>query len=209
MLKYNSSHFAAIFAAVALHGGIAAWAVQPSAPAAIPQQQVIQIAMVAPSSVAQEAVEVEMDEPASPPAENGLRQIKEEKKKVVKKQEKEKKIAQKASKNLVTSGKQSEDATQKNAAVTEPVSSANYLNNEPPVYPKSARASNIQGVVMLEVLVAENGSVKNVDIEKSSGFGILDNAALCAVRKWNFVPARRGSEIVEASVVVPVEFRLN
>ncbi len=208
MANYLNGHIVAIFGAVALHGGIAAWAMSPSAPIAIPQQQIIQISMVAPSSVAREAVDAEMPEPSAPPTADGLRQIKKENK-TVKKQEKEKKVAQKASQNIVTSGKQSEDSLQKNAAITEPVFSANYLNNPPPVYPKSARSNNVQGMVTLEVLVSESGAVKKIDIEKSSGFGILDNAALSAVQKWRFIPAHRGSEIVEAKVIVPIEFRLN
>lgn len=207
--NYLTGHLVAIFGAVALHGGIAAWAMRPSAPIAIPQQQIIQISMVAPSSVAQKAVEAEAPDLSTPPATDGLRQIKQKDKKSVKNKQKEKKTAQKASQNLVTSGRQSKDSLQKNAAITKPLFSANYLNNPPPVYPKSARNRNLQGLVMLEVLVSEKGEAKRVNVEKSSGFGVLDNAALSAVQQWKFVPAHRGSEIVEARVLVPVEFKLN
>ncbi len=207
MSNYIKAHLIAVFSAIALHGGIAAWAMQSSSPVVIPQQQVIQISMVAPSSVAQKAVETEMQpQPVTPPVADGLHQIKKQNKQAEKK---EKKIEQKASQNIVTSGRQSKDSLQKNAAITKPLFSADYLNNTPPIYPKSARNSNVQGLVMLEVLVSKEGEAKRVEIEKSSGFSALDNAALSAVQRWRFVPARRGSEILEARVLVPVEFKLN
>lgn len=48
--SYASAHVAAIVGVVALHGGMLAWQMMPSAPIAIPQQQIIQISMVAPST---------------------------------------------------------------------------------------------------------------------------------------------------------------
>jgi protein TonB len=61
---------------------------------------------------------------------------------------------------------------------------------------------------MLRVMVEANGTPSKVDIEKSSGFPRLDEAALDAVRKWKFVPARRGNEVVAESVMVPLSFSL-
>jgi protein TonB len=45
-----------------------------------------------------------------------------------------------------------------------------------------------------------------VDIKQSSGFPRLDEAARAAVERWRFVPARQGTEAVEASVLVPLHF---
>ena len=47
-----------------------------------------------------------------------------------------------------------------------------------------------------------------VDLQRSSGYTRLDEAAQQAVRAWRFVPARRGDEAVPAWVVVPIEFTL-
>jgi periplasmic protein TonB len=47
-----------------------------------------------------------------------------------------------------------------------------------------------------------------VSIETSSGSTSLDEAALEAVRKWHFVPARRGAQAVEAWHLVPIVFKL-
>ena len=99
-------------------------------------------------------------------------------------------------------------ADEKNAAITEPVA-ATYLNNPAPEYPARARSRRQQGTVMLQVRVTEQGRPDAVEIFRSSGYESLDEAALDAVRQWKFVPARRGSQLVEASVVVPIQFRIN
>jgi len=43
---------------------------------------------------------------------------------------------------------------------------------------------------------------------KSSGFPILDRAALDSVKTWSFVPGRRVDKIVEMWVKVPIRFEL-
>lgn len=94
------------------------------------------------------------------------------------------------------------------APLTPPVFNAAYLRNPPPRYPIAARRNGEQGTVTLRVLVDREGLPASVAIEKTSGFAPLDNAAREAVRAWRFVPARRGSQAVEAWVLVPVVFRL-
>jgi protein TonB len=46
-------------------------------------------------------------------------------------------------------------------------------------------------------------------IEKSAGFRDLDLAAIEAVKKWLFDPARRGQEAVSVWVMLPVKFELH
>jgi len=62
--------------------------------------------------------------------------------------------------------------------------------------------------VLLRVLVGRDGAALKVEVDQSSRSRTLDHAALDAVRQWRFVPARRGTETVEAWVRVPVSFRL-
>ncbi|HRY90482.1 MAG TPA: energy transducer TonB, partial [Rubrivivax sp.] len=64
------------------------------------------------------------------------------------------------------------------------------------------------GKVLLRVRVSREGQPAAVDLEKSSNFERLDEAARHAVARWRFVPARRGDEPVEGSVIVPIVFRL-
>lgn len=80
--------------------------------------------------------------------------------------------------------------------------------NRPPVYPRRAQREGWQGRVLLFVQVAASGQVTAVRVQRSSGHGILDQAALRAVRGWRFDPARRGSSPVAGTLVVPVRFRL-
>ena len=61
---------------------------------------------------------------------------------------------------------------------------------------------------MLRVRVLENGRVGEVNIEESTGFRDLDIAAMDAVKKWRFEPARRGNEPVSVWVMLPVKFEL-
>ncbi len=94
------------------------------------------------------------------------------------------------------------------APVTAPDFLAGQLNNPGPSYPYLSRKAHEEGVVLLRVLVSAEGSAKNLELEKSSGYSRLDKAALATVRKWRFLPARRAGEAVEAWVIVPVTFSL-
>jgi periplasmic protein TonB len=94
------------------------------------------------------------------------------------------------------------------AKTTAPISDAAYLQNPQPRYPISARRRGEQGTVVLNVLVTREGTAANVNVETSSGSRTLDEAALEAVRKWRFVPAKRGVQPVEAWHLVPIVFRL-
>lgn len=86
---------------------------------------------------------------------------------------------------------------------------AAYLQKAKPVYPNRSRALLEQGEVLLRVNVTAKGEVEHVEIEQSSGYFRLDEAALKAVRTWRFVPARRGEQPIAGRVFVPIPFRLD
>ena len=92
--------------------------------------------------------------------------------------------------------------------VVPPNFNAAYLNNPPPAYPTLSRRVGQQGKVVLRVLVNAAGNPDKVEIRTSSGFDRLDDAALDAVRRWRFVPARQGEAPVAAWVLVPIIFTL-
>lgn len=85
---------------------------------------------------------------------------------------------------------------------------ANYASNPKPEYPAIAKSRNWQGKVMLRVQVSAEGLSDSVKVEKSSGYEILDECAVDAVKKWRFVPAKRGETPVASSVLVPINFSL-
>lgn len=87
---------------------------------------------------------------------------------------------------------------------------AHYLNNPPPPYPPFARRRNVVGTVVLRVLVNELGNPEQVSVEQTSGSNELDHAALTTVKqRWHFVPAQKGNITIAATVLVPIQFKLN
>lgn len=81
-------------------------------------------------------------------------------------------------------------------------------SNPAPQYPAEALRYGWEGEVWLKVDVDRNGAVYRVRIDKSSGYPVLDRAALKTVRRWLFEPARIGPETIDATVRVPVRFRI-
>ncbi len=94
------------------------------------------------------------------------------------------------------------------APLTAPRFNADYLINPAPAYPALSRRMNEEGRVLLRVMVDADGNPSALEIHTSSGFPRLDQAAPDAVRRWKFVPARRGDEAVAGAVNVPIDFRL-
>lgn len=91
---------------------------------------------------------------------------------------------------------------------TQPRFDADYLDNPKPAYPPLSRRMGEQGRVVLRVHVGADGAAGEVLLHASSGFSRLDESALATVRRWKFVPARRGAEAVAAWVLVPIVFTL-
>jgi len=211
--RYLSEHRLALACSIALHAGLAAWIAWPSAQTILPpQQQVVDISVVMLSSLAPEQAEAaptatpEHIQPVAPEKQVVLQKHVSRPKTAFKKTES--KHEQSVASTPLTTGPQSPNATQKVAAITKPVFDAVSLHNPPPAYPESARNRGIEGNVMLEVDVTEQGIARDVTIIHSSGYALLDKVAHDTIRQWRFVPARRGDEIVEAKVNVPIEFKL-
>lgn len=84
-----------------------------------------------------------------------------------------------------------------------------YGDNPAMPYPRTARRRGWQGEVLLRVAVSANGQVLSVHLEKSSGYGILDDTALEQVAGWRFRPASRNGIPAADTVLVPVQFKLH
>lgn len=94
------------------------------------------------------------------------------------------------------------------APVVAPRFDAAYLNNPAPAYPMQSRRLNEAGRVLLRVQVSEAGNALHVQLHQSSGHSRLDQAALDAVKRWRFIPARRGDVAISEWVIVPITFNL-
>jgi len=94
------------------------------------------------------------------------------------------------------------------ARVELPQYQADYLQNPPPVYPRLSQRLKEQGEVLLKVRVGVDGRPLEVNLQQSSGYARLDQAAQKAVTQWRFLPAQQNGKTVAAWVVVPFEFAL-
>lgn len=88
------------------------------------------------------------------------------------------------------------------------VENVEYRSNPPPKYPPRARALGLEGRVKLLVEIDREGDPASVSVFESSGSYMLDDAALEAVRDWEFVPAKEDSQPVLSRTIVPVKFNL-
>jgi protein TonB len=75
-----------------------------------------------------------------------------------------------------------------------------------PVYPQVAIAAQISGAVILEAIIAEDGTVRGLKVLRGAPF--LDQAAIDAVRQWRFTPTRLGGVPVSVVMTVTVNFAL-
>jgi protein TonB len=88
------------------------------------------------------------------------------------------------------------------------VYNADYLHNPAPAYPRHSLRLGETGKVLLLVFVSSSGQAEEVKIKASSGYERLDEAALNAVRKWRFTPARENGVAVAGWVTIPIIFKL-
>jgi protein TonB len=93
-------------------------------------------------------------------------------------------------------------------AVTTLSRKVEYLYNPPPDYPPRARRLGLEGEVLIRTRVLPNGESGELVLGQSSGYALLDQAALEAVRTWRFRPARHGDKEIVSWVEIPVRFRL-
>ncbi len=76
-------------------------------------------------------------------------------------------------------------------------------------YPGVARQRGWQGMVRLGVHVAPDGSLRQIEVLHSSGYRVLDHAALLSLQKVAWLPAVSNWQIMRGfDMVVPVEYRL-
>jgi TonB family protein len=79
--------------------------------------------------------------------------------------------------------------------------------NAMPEYSEQARRQKIQGIVVISLLVTEEGMPTDFRIEKSLGYG-LDEKALQAAAKYRFKPAMRDGNPISQRITVEMNFRL-
>ena len=86
------------------------------------------------------------------------------------------------------------------------VQRANLIRQVRPRYPARARQARIQGTVILEAIISEQGSVENLRVVK--GHPLLIRSALEAVRRWRYKPTVLNGVPVEVITRITVRFNL-
>jgi periplasmic protein TonB len=77
-----------------------------------------------------------------------------------------------------------------------PASPDDRFRNRPPIYPRDAVLRGEHGAVTLVIHVSDRGLTTGADVVESSGYAVLDQAALEAVQKWHFRPGLKDGKSV-------------
>ena len=83
-----------------------------------------------------------------------------------------------------------------------------YVNKKicTPKYPRVSRKRGERGKVLIRVFINRDGSSEKVEIEQSSGFNRLDQAAMDSAKKCKFIPAKRNGKPVKTLATIPYTF---
>lgn len=82
-----------------------------------------------------------------------------------------------------------------------------FLHREMPVYPMMARKLGREGRVVLKLTIDEKGNLLDVEVMDKAGYGFTE-AALEAVKKSTFLPAKKDGKPIPSRALLPVRFRL-
>ena len=82
------------------------------------------------------------------------------------------------------------------------------LEFERPAYPKNLREREIEGKVILKLLIDRDGKVEETLVFKSSGYEAFDKIAVEAVRQWRFKPAEKEKRLKKCQVLIPINFKI-
>ena len=77
-----------------------------------------------------------------------------------------------------------------------------------PLYPEIARRARIDGTVILEAIIAKDGTVKDLKVLKGRPFQLTE-AALAAVKQWRYSVSTLNGKPVEVKMTVTVIFNLS
>jgi protein TonB len=75
-------------------------------------------------------------------------------------------------------------------------------------YPVLARRKGWQGIVKLEVRIESDGRISRLRVEQTSGYPLLDRAALQALRLASVPDAEQWMKGQAVDIIIPVEYRL-
>jgi periplasmic protein TonB len=83
------------------------------------------------------------------------------------------------------------------------------LQTVEPIYPPEEKENKVEGAVICEVVINEQGKVESATVQKSSGSANLDQAAIDAIEKWTFEPATLDGKPVAVFYHLAINFELD
>ncbi len=76
------------------------------------------------------------------------------------------------------------------------------------IYPPKAAVQNLEGIVKIKLLLSKDGRIKNIDIAQSSGYPLLDAAAILSARNASPLPIPQGyNSSKDLQVIVPITYK--
>ena len=78
-----------------------------------------------------------------------------------------------------------------------------------PHYPKLARQAAIEGTILIDTLIDDDGIVKAMIVNKGKPRSGLNKEAMKAIRKTKFKPAQNNKKSISVWITIPVDFNLN
>jgi TonB family protein len=79
------------------------------------------------------------------------------------------------------------------------------ISRVPANYPSEAATAKMDGIVLLQITVATDGSVRNPRVLKGLGYG-LDEEAVKSVLQWRYKPARKNGQPIDSQVTISFGF---
>jgi protein TonB len=86
------------------------------------------------------------------------------------------------------------------------IDSIEYIRADKPVFPRESQRKREYGTVLVRVLVDSSGRPAQLQVERTSGYERLDEAALRCVEKFRFRPYEVNGVARPAQVLIPVGF---
>ncbi|RKZ30977.1 energy transducer TonB [bacterium] len=77
-----------------------------------------------------------------------------------------------------------------------------------PKYPDLARRGQVEGSVLVEVIIGYDGKVEKAKVVAAKPEGFFEDAALAAAKQWTFTPAKQRDKPVKVLYQIPVKFKL-
>ena len=85
----------------------------------------------------------------------------------------------------------------------------NFFYKPKPVYPLIAKRRGWEGTVTLEIELRADGSVGDIKVAQSSGYPLLDEAAMDKVKTWRHIPVKRDGVPITRQAHLPLVFKLD